>query len=314
MNFDFAKIEALVRKALEEDLGTGDITTDSLIQDDALARGEFIARKEGIICGLPIIEPLFRLLNEDIKFKAALADGDAVKSGQIIGKIFGQARAILSGERVALNFLQRLSGIATLTRKFVRAVEEFPARIYDTRKTTPLWRHLEKYAVKIGGGENHRFGLYDMVLIKDNHLRFLGASHPALRPETPQGRGKDAQHPMGRRALKEHIAELRKSLAPDVKIEIEAENLNEVKEAILAGADVIMLDNMSLDEMRQAAELVRNAPVRARQGKIEIEASGGVSLENVKKIAQAGVDRISVGAITHSAPALDISLEVEPIE
>ena len=231
------------------------------------------------------------LLNEDVKFKAVLADGDAVKSGQIIGKIFGQARAILSGERVALNFLQRLSGIATLTRKFVRAVEEFPARIYDTRKTTPLWRHLEKYAVKIGGGENHRFGLYDMVLIKDNHLRFLG-----------------------RRALKEHIAELRKSLAPDVKIETEAENLNEVKEAILAGADVIMLDNMSLDEMRQAAELVRNAPVGARQGKIEIEASGGVSLENVKKIAQAGVDRIAVGAITHSAPALDISLEVEPIE
>jgi len=303
MNFDFAKIEALVRKALEEDLGTGDITTDNLIQDDALASGEFIGQKEGIICGLPIIQPLFRLLNEDIKFKAALADGDAVKSGQIIGKIFGQARAILSGERVALNFLQRLSGIATLTRKFVRAVEEFPARIYDTRKTTPIWRHLEKYAVKIGGGENHRFGLYDMVLIKDNHLRFLGASHP-----------EDAQHPMGRRALKEHIAELRKSLAPDVKIEIEAENLNEVKEAILAGADVIMLDNMSLDEMRQAAELVRNAPVRARQGKIEIEASGGVSLENVKKIAQAGVDRISVGAITHSAPALDISLEVEPIE
>ncbi len=291
MDFDFAKIEALVRKALEEDLGTGDITTDNLIQDDALASGEFIGQKEGIICGLPIIEPLFRLLNEDIKFKAALADGDAVKSGQIIGKIFGQARAILSGERVALNFLQRLSGIATLTRKFVRAVEEFPARIYDTRKTTPLWRHLEKYAVKIGGGENHRFGLYDMVLIKDNHLRFLG-----------------------RRALKEHIAELRKSLVPDVKIEIEAENLNEVKEAILAGADVIMLDNMSLDEMRQAAELVRNAPVRARQGKIEIEASGGVSLENVKKIAQAGVDKISVGAITHSAPALDISLEVEPIE
>lgn len=291
MDFDFAKIEALVRKALEEDLGTGDITTDNLIQDDALARGEFIGQKEGIICGLPIIEPLFRLLNEDIKFKAALVDGDAVKSGQIIGKIFGQARAILSGERVALNFLQRLSGIATLTRKFVRAAEEFPARIYDTRKTTPLWRHLEKYAVKIGGGENHRFGLYDMVLIKDNHLRFLG-----------------------RRALKEHIAELRKSLAPDVKIEIEAEHLNEVKEAILAGADVIMLDNMSLDEMRQAAELVRNSPVGARQGKIEIEASGGVSLENVKKIAQAGVDRIAVGAITHSAPALDISLEVEPIE
>jgi len=286
MDFDFAKIETLVRKALEEDLGTGDITTDNLVQDALLARGKFIAREEGIICGIPIVEPLFRLLDEDIEFKAAISDGDRVLSGQIIGEISGAARGILSGERVVLNFLQRLSGIATLTRRFVRAVEEFPTKIYDTRKTTPLWRYLEKYAVKIGGGENHRLGLYDMVLIKDNHLRLLGW-----------------------KGLKEHIARVRKRLGPDVKIEIEAENLNEVKAAISGVANVIMLDNMSLDEMRQAVETVRKS-----SEKIEIEASGGVTLENVKKIARTGVDRISIGALTHSALALDISLEVEPIE
>ena len=286
MDFDFAKIETLVRKALEEDLGTGDITTDNLVQDALLARGKFIAREEGIICGIPIVEPLFRLLDEDIEFKAAISDGDRVLSGQIIGEISGAARGILSGERVVLNFLQRLSGIATLTRRFVRAVEEFPTKIYDTRKTTPLWRYLEKYAVKIGGGENHRLGLYDMVLIKDNHLRLLGW-----------------------KGLKEHIARVRKRLGPDVKIEIEAENLNEVKAAISGVANVIMLDNMSLDEMRQAVETVRKS-----SEKIEIEASGGVTLDNVKKIARTGVDRISIGALTHSALALDISLEVEPIE
>ena len=286
MEFDFRKIEALVRKALEEDLGAGDITTDSLIQENALARGEFIGREEGIICGLPLIEPLFRLLDKDMQFKAALSDGDEVSPGETIGEIFGKARAMLCGERVALNFLQRLSGITTLARKFVRAVEEYPAKIYDTRKTTPLWRYLEKYAVKVGGGENHRFGLYDMVLIKDNHLRLLG-----------------------RRGLKEHIRDLRKNLGAEVKIEIEAENLSDVTEAVSAGVDIIMLDNMSLDEMRQAVELVGKG-VR----KIAIEASGGVTLENVKRIAQTGVDRISVGALTHSAPALDISLEVEPIE
>jgi nicotinate-nucleotide pyrophosphorylase (carboxylating) len=294
MEFNFRKIEALVKKALEEDLGAGDITTDNLIEADALAQGEFISREEGVICGLPIIGPLFQLLDEDIKFKAAISDGDKVLPGVIIGEISGRARAILSGERVALNLLQRLSGVATLTRKFVRAVEEFPAKIYDTRKTTPLWRYLEKYAVKIGGGENHRLGLYDMVLIKDNHLRFLG-----------------------RGELKEHIRDLRKNLGPQVKIEIEAENLSDVNEAISAGADMIMLDNMSLDEMRQAVELVGKAPLgeppdKAR--KIAIEASGGVTLGNVKKIAQTGVDRISIGALTHSAPALDISLEIEPFD
>ena len=300
MDFDFGKIEALVNKALEEDLGTGDITTDNLIEAALPARGEFIAREEGIICGLPIIEPLFRLLDEDIKFKAAISDGDKVLSGQIMGEISGAARGILSGERVALNFLQRLSGIATLTRMFVRAVEEFPAKIYDTRKTTPLWRYLEKYAVKIGGGENHRLGLYDMVLIKDNHLRLLGCPSVAGRPGLLL---------TGRKALKEHIARLRKSLGPNVKIEIEVESLNDARAAILADVDVIMLDNMSLDEMRQAAELVKKSA-----GKIEIEASGGVTLENVKKIARAGVDRISIGALTHSAPALDISLELEPLK
>ncbi|HCJ66697.1 MAG TPA: carboxylating nicotinate-nucleotide diphosphorylase [Elusimicrobia bacterium] len=295
------KIDSLIKQALKEDIGKRDLTTELLVPKDSLVKARIIAQEDGVIAGLKVAEKVFRIQNigcgkwevgDGIKFWAKVKDGDKVRKGEVVAEIYGPARTILTAERVALNFLGHLSGIATLTAKYVNAVhplttKHYPlTRIYDTRKTTPLWRELEKYAVRCGGGYNHRLNLSEQVLIKDNHLRVskLGG---------------------------EQVRKLRKKIPKKIKIEMETENLNQVKEALTAGVDIIMLDNMSLTQMKKAVELVQRSMFNVQRKKPEIEVSGGVNLKNIRKIAQLGVERISIGEITHSAPALDINLEVD---
>jgi len=267
-------IEKIARASLEEDIGWRDLT--SSILEDVEAVGIISAKEEGVLCGIQVAREVFKILQEDCQFRPFLNDGDSFTKGSTIAEIKGKARALLGGERVALNFLQHLSGIATLTRKFVEKIKGTKAKILATRKTIPLLRVLEKYAVEVGGGYSHRFALYDGILIKNNHIAIIGDIREAIK-----------------RA---------KEMFPYQKIEIEAGNLEEVKEAIEAGADIILLDNMSIEEIREA--------VRIAQGKAMLEASGGVSLDNVREIAERGVDFISIGALTHSAKAIDIHMEV----
>jgi nicotinate-nucleotide pyrophosphorylase (carboxylating) len=270
-------IEKIARAALEEDIGWRDLT--SSILGDVEAVGFISAKEEGVLCGIQLARAVFKILQEDCLFNPFLEDGDPLAKGSIIAEIKGKARALLGGERVALNFLQHLSGIATLTRRFVEKIQGTKARILATRKTIPLLRALEKYAVEVGGGYPHRFALYDGILIKNNHIALIGDIKEAVR-----------------RA---------KEMFPYQKIEIEAGNLEEVKEAIEAGADIILLDNMSVEELKEA--------VRIAQGKVMLEASGGVSLDNVREIAETGIDFISIGALTHSAKAIDIHMEVRKL-
>ena len=270
-------IEKIARAALEEDIGWRDLT--SSILEDVEAVGFISSKEEGVLCGIQVARAVFKILQEDCLFNPFLEDGDPLAKGSIIAEIRGKARALLGGERVALNFLQHLSGIATLTRRFVEKIRGTKVRILATRKTIPLLRALEKYAVEVGGGYPHRFALYDGILIKNNHIALIGDIKEAVR-----------------RA---------KEMFPYQKIEIEAGNLEEVKEAIEAGADIIMLDNMSGEELKEA--------VRIAQGKVMLEASGGVSLDNVREIAETGVDFISIGALTHSAKAIDIHMEVRKL-
>jgi nicotinate-nucleotide pyrophosphorylase (carboxylating) len=267
-------IEKIARAALEEDIGWRDLT--SSILEDVEAVGFISSKEEGVLCGIQVARAVFKILQEDCLFNPFLEDGDPLAKGSIIAEIRGKARAILGGERVALNFLQHLSGIATLTRKFVEKIKGTKARILATRKTIPLLRALEKYAVEVGGGYSHRFALYDGILIKNNHIALIGDIKEAVKTA--------------------------KEMFPYQKIEIEARNLEEVKEAIETGADIILLDNMNIEEMREA--------VRIAQGKVMLEASGGISLDNVREIAETGVDFISIGALTHSPKAIDIHMEV----
>ncbi|MFH1007418.1 MAG: carboxylating nicotinate-nucleotide diphosphorylase [Candidatus Latescibacterota bacterium] len=267
--------------ALEEDVGTGDVTSAWTVEAEATASGRMIAKQGGVICGLDVAQRVFQEVDLDIDFAPLLRDGDRVQAGDPIAQIHGPARGILTGERVALNFIQRMSGIATMTAHYVQAVQGTGARILGTRKTTPGLRVLEKYAVRCGGGENHRFGLYDMVLIKDNHIAASGG-------------------------IRQAVASSRRNMerAPrKLAIEAEVKNSAELAEALEAGVDRIMLDNMSVAEMARAVKTVREV-----SGTVEIEASGGVTLAQLRKIAETGVDFISVGALTHSAQALDISL------
>ena len=271
-------IDPIILRALEEDIGPGDITVDALIQDNKKVKAILISREQMVIAGLWVFKRVFCLLSEEVKFSTSLHDGDEIGSGTIIGELKGPASIILKGERVALNFLQRMCGIATLTKKYVDAVAGYKVKILDTRKTTPGLRCLEKYAVLMGGGHNHRIGLYDGVIIKDNHIKAVGSVSESIK------------------RAKERTSHL-------MKIEVEVENLNQVKEAIEAGADVIMLDNMPPELMRKAVEMGR--------GRAMFEASGGINLENIQEVAKTGIDMISVGALTHSARAVDISLEFE---
>jgi nicotinate-nucleotide pyrophosphorylase (carboxylating) len=268
-------VERVVLAALAEDIGAGDLTTDATIPADAVGTAELLVKEPGVVCGLRVAETAFRALDPEIRFDALASDGDELDASSVVARLTGSERAILTAERVALNFLGRLSGIATLTRRYVGAIAGTGAVVLDTRKTTPGLRALEKYAVAAGGGRNHRFGLDDAVLIKDNHLRAassIGAAVELVRAAT------------------------------DLPIEVECETLAQVGEALDTGVDAILLDNMSLDELRAAVALV---DARAR-----LEASGGVTPETIRAIAETGVDEISVGALTHSARSLDVSLEL----
>lgn len=270
-------IKTFIENALSEDIGPGDITTEALVLPGVKGKAEIIAKESLVLAGIDVVEKVFRRVNPDISFSAKHADGEELSPGNVIAAVSGQLASLLTAERVALNLLQRLSGIATLTREYVKKIEGTKAAILDTRKTTPGLRALEKYAVRVGGGKNHRFGLFDGVLIKDNHIAAVGS-------------------------IKGAVKKVRKAAPHTLKIEVETENLEQVKEALAAGADIIMLDNMDINTMKEAVKLIK--------GWALVEASGGINLNNVRQAAETGVDFISIGAITHSARAMDISLEV----
>ena len=270
--------DALIGRAIAEDVGRGDVTTESTVAPELSWSACIVARAAGVVAGLPIAARTFVLVEPRVDFVALVVDGTAVAAGTVLAKLSGPARGLLTGERVALNFLSRLSGIATLTRKYVDAVGSSPARIVDTRKTTPGLRALERYAVRAGGGVNHRFDLASAVLIKDNHLAAVGSIEAAVR-------GARSHAPSG------------------TLVEVECDSLEQVRQALDAGADSVLLDNMDVASIR--------APVDLARGKAVVEASGGMTLERVRDVAAAGVDIISVGALTHSAPALDVALDFD---
>ncbi len=280
-----SRIGRLIELALLEDIGTGDITSDAIVSDDELGQAEFLCKEDGIVAGLDVAALVFEYCDHSITVAPVVHDGQLAGKGHVIARIDGSAKNILKGERTALNFLQRMSGIATLTRKYVTAVAGTHAKIIDTRKTVPGLRVLDKWAVRLGGGVNHRFGLDDMVLIKDNHIVAAGSVTAAVE--------------MCRRYLE--------SQEISARIEVETKNLAEVKEALgCAGIDRIMLDNFPVDTMYTAVAMIAR--------KVEVEASGGVNLETVQAIAETGVDFISVGALTHSVRNLDISLELNNVQ
>jgi len=280
-------VGGFLEAALAEDIGPGDVTSAAVLPPEAFARGAFVAREPGVLAGGPLLAPLFRRLDKAVQTTLLKDDGDALAAGDAIATVSGPARAILAGERVALNLLQRLCGIASMTRRFVERAAPHGAKILDTRKTTPGWRFLEKYAVRAGGGMNHRMGLYDQVLIKDNHLLVAEQRWPG-------------------RAVAGAI-EAARAASGGLRIEVEADTLDQVRQALEAGADIILLDNMTDDQMRQAVALARTCEPRPI-----LEASGGVTEARVEAIAATGVDWISVGALTHSPRALDIALDLEP--
>jgi len=278
------QLNTLIDLALEEDIGGGDITSETLIPADLRAKTTLLAKADGVLAGVDLAKLVFIKVDSELKVKVLLKDGAKLHSGDIIGTVTGNARSILKAERVALNFLQKLSGIASQTAEYVAIIGDLPVEILDTRKTTPGMRLLEKYAVSMGGGRNHRFNLNDGILIKDNHLATLRAHGMTLR----------------------EIVNNAKSGAPEgIKVEVEVTNLKEVREAVAAAADIIMFDNMGLAKMRAAVKIVPAG--------IMTEASGNINLKTVRAAAETGVNFISVGALTHSSKALDISLEFQPI-
>lgn len=264
-----------IRRALEEDIGTGDITTDSIVSADARLRGNIVAKQTGVVAGLKVAKLVFKQLSDDISFTPNVSDGAHVDARMVLAEVSGSARALLTGERTALNLLGRMSGIATLTRKFVDAVAETNAVILDTRKTAPGLRAVDKLAVRLGGGQNHRTGLFDMVLIKDNHIDFAGSITAAVERVRASG--------------------------TQLEIEVEARTLDDLREALSVGVQRVLLDNMTIETMREAVAVTGR---RAR-----LEASGNITWQNVRAVAETGVEFISVGALTHSAPVFDVSLK-----
>ena len=275
-------VDEYILNTLKEDITSEDVSTNAVMPEDKNGRADLICKQDGIICGLGIFERTFKLLDENSHFETEVKDGDFVKKGQVIGVIYGDIKALLSGERTGLNYLQRMSGIATITKEYAAALEGYKTVLLDTRKTTPNMRPFEKYAVTVGGGKNHRYNLSDGVLLKDNHIGAAGSITKAIT--------------------------MAKKYAPFVrKIEIETETLEQVQEAVDAGADIIMLDNMDNETMKKAVELIG--------GRAETECSGNVTKERLKEIAEIGVDFVSCGALTHSAPIMDMSLKnLKPIE
>ena len=284
MKLDYDRIGLLVRLALEEDMGGGvDVTTASVVPEGTYALGRIVAREECVVAGLPVAREVFRQVDDGLEFAALVEDGDHLDGGAVLAEVKGKASGILTAERTALNFLQRLCGIATAASRYAKAVECYATKVLDTRKTTPGWRNLEKYAVATGGACNHRAGLYDRVLIKDNHRELAGL-------EGPGGIARSV-----RRA---------KEMFPELEVEVEADTLEELAEALDAGADYVLLDNMDDATVRRAVEI--NA------GRARLEASGGITIGRLPALAAAGVDFISSGALTHSVRAVDISLEITP--
>lgn len=291
MNWSDKRIKSLIENALAEDLQSGDITTQAIIPDNLKSTATIKAKEKGVLAGIFLAELVFKTVDRKIKFKIYKGDGCEAKKGQAIARIYGKTKSILKAERVALNFIQRMSGIATLTSQFVKKIKPTKAKMLDTRKTTPTLRWLEKYAVRMGGGENHRFGLYDMVLIKNNHIRAAGSIKEALlRAKSSVGK----------------LESRKGNKTKDIKIEIEVRNLNELRQAIEYGADRIMLDNFKLGQIKKAVKLTRES-----KSKVKLEVSGNVNLKNVKRMAESGVDFISVGGLTHSASALDMNLVID---
>lgn len=276
-------IDSIIDSALAEDIGRGDITSEILIPAELSGKASMLVKADGVLAGIEVAARIFQRIEPEIEIDVLIKDGVTIKKGDIAAIITGKTISILKGERVALNFIQRMSGIATMTARYVAEIKGYSARIYDTRKTTPGLRLLEKYAVRMGGGCNHRMGLDDAVLIKDNHLSALRA--------------------LGMNLI-EIVTKARRNAPPKTTIEVEVTNLGEVNEAVESGADVIMLDNMSLEEMGKAVKVI--------DGRARVEASGGITLDNVRQVAATGVDIISIGALTHSVKALDISLEFGP--
>jgi nicotinate-nucleotide pyrophosphorylase (carboxylating) len=277
MTLDFPDVAALVRRALAEDVGAGDLTTEAVVPPDLRARGVLLAKQELVVSGLDAAEATFQALDEAVSFAPRAGEGECVPAGCTLALVSGRARGILTGERVALNFLQRLSGVATLTRRFVEAVGGTGVRIRDTRKTTPLLRALEKRAVEAGGGVAHRAGLAAGILVKDNHLRLAGGVGEATRRAVAGAGGRP--------------------------VEVEVERIDQIEEALRAGATMLLLDNFTPPDVRRAVVLIGR--------RVPVEVSGGVTLATVRSYAEAGPDYIAVGALTHSAPAADISLEIE---
>ncbi len=272
-----SNIDKIIDNALDEDLGPGDITTSAIIDSSLKGKAQLLAREEILLAGVGIFSRVFSRLDPEIVVKCTYHDGDVILEGANIGTVTGSMRGILSGERTALNFLQHLSGIATLTRKYVEKTDPSKVRVIDTRKTTPGLRVLEKYAVRMGGGFNHRFGLFDGILIKDNHISAAGSISNAVK-------------------------KIRATVPHTLKIEVEVEDIKGLEEAIWAGTDAVLLDNMSIKEMKESGSIAG--------GRVLLEASGGVTLKTIEEISKTGVNLISVGAITHSARSVDISLEV----
>ncbi len=271
-------MEQLVRASLAEDIGTGDITTAAIVPERKQARARVMAGESMVVAGLDVMELVFKMVDDTLEIGREVKEGAYIRGGRTIATIKGRVKSILTAERVALNFLQRLSGIATLTRRFVERVRGREVNILDTRKTTPCMRFLEKYAVRVGGGLNHRFGLFDAILIKDNHIAVAGSIEKAIR-------------------------KVRRRYGKDKPIEVEVKSLKEVKEALKSGADIIMLDNMNPEKVKKALKII--------SGKAVAEVSGGVNLDNIEEFAETGVRYISIGALTHSAGAVDISIEIE---
>ena len=273
----FHHLELIIEQALNEDIGVGDITTNALIPETMERTATMVAKAKGIIAGMEVAEAVFKHLSPQIVWKPFVRDGDAVENGTLLVEMSGSFRALLTGERLALNFLQRMSGIATMTRLFGEQVGDYKIKILDTRTTVPGLRLLDKYAVRAGGGENHRIGLYDMVLIKDNHIKVAGG-------------------------IKKAVEQIRKEIPAGMKIEVETTTLDEVQQALEMNADIIMLDNMTNETMRICVETINH--------RAKVEASGNMNLERVREVAATGVDYISIGALTHSVTALDISMNI----
>ncbi len=291
---DIKKIKDIVQLAIKEDIGDGDITSKIFIPDGSETEGMLIAKEAGIVAGLPVAGYVLSQIDENLIFTSNIEDGSRVKKGTIIGSVKGLTLSLLSAERLVLNFLQRLSGIATATNRFAEKIKGYRTQIMDTRKTAPGWRYLEKYAVRVGGGINHRMGLYDQILIKDNHLK-------TMESEKENG------------DIRRLVKKAREQIENGMLIEVEVEDLCQIKDVVDAGVDIILFDNMEPSKIREAVDMVKEFEKNqgAGTGKaILTEASGNITIENVEEYADAGVDRISVGAITHSARALDISFDI----